>query len=102
MSGRPKCEYYKECKERCVIDPEMGSSPLPNTLDPKWWTRSLCDGCYEYREALTQETKPEPQWAGKQWDMVTQLRDEVKGWREQHARIMLELDKKKKNSYQYE
>ena len=39
---------------------------------------------------------PEPEWNKNQWDFVLQIKAEVQGWRQKHAEMMLELDKKQK------
>ena len=47
--------------------------------------------------------KPQPEPTRGQWDIVNQLRAEVRGWRKKHAEILLAYDKvkssKKKSQY---
>lgn len=38
------------------------------------------------------EQRPEPTWTGKQWDIVTQIRDEVRGWRDKHYQLLKEIE----------
>ncbi len=81
---RLRCSYYDDCKERIFPeDPEASGHRQ----------RALCDGCYSFHEALVQPIKEESEWVGKQWDVVTQLRSEVQGWRKKHAETLLALDK---------
>ena len=45
-----------------------------------------------YPQEVPQE-RIEPRWERKQWDIVEQLRAEVTGWREKHAKALFEIDK---------
>ncbi len=36
------------------------------------------------------------EWSRHQWDVVQQLKDEVTGWREKHAEVLLAINKAKK------
>ena len=38
----------------------------------------------------------QPEWTGKQWDIVEQILSEVRGWRQKHAETLLVADKAKK------
>lgn len=50
----------------------------------------------EQVEEDIKEVLEAPQWVSGQWDAVDQLKSEVVGWREKHAKALLEIDKLRK------
>ncbi len=68
-----------------------------NSDDKCWWffpSRPLSE-ILTVEERLEVKSLPQPEWSGNQWDIVNQLRSEIRGWREKYNQTLNELEKLK-------